>query len=197
MNIIKHFFIKLKNHIEYWEYELNKQRICEQTGTNPSLLDLPPHFCISGCRYISIKGKFTAGEGLRMECIDKYAGEEFTPYLEIGNGVVINRNCHIGCINKIIIGDNVLLGSGILITDHSHGFLNDKEMDESYIHRKLLSKGPIYIGENSWIGENACIMPNVSIGKGCIIGANSVVTHNIPDYSVAVGCPAKVVKTIP
>ena len=70
-------------------------------------------------------------------------------------------------------------------------------MDESYIHRKLLSKGPIYIGENSWIGENACIMPNVSIGKGCIIGANSVVTHNIPDYSVAVGCPAKVVKTIP
>lgn len=143
-----------------------------------------------------MKGHFTAGEGLRMECIDKYAGEEFTPYLEIGNGVVINRNCHIGCINKIVIGDNVLLGSGILITDHSHGFLNDKKMDESYIHRKLLSKGPIYIGDNSWIGENACIMPNVSIGKGCIIGANSVVTHNIPDHSLAVGAPAKIIKSL-
>lgn len=196
MNLFKHFVLKLKRRIEYWDYIDKKETICKQIGISPNLIQLPYNYNISGGGYIRMKGHFTAGEGLRMECIDKYAGEEFTPYLEIGNGVVINRNCHIGCINKIVIGDNVLLGSGILITDHSHGFLNDKKMDESYIHRKLLSKGPIYIGDNSWIGENACIMPNVSIGKGCIIGANSVVTHNIPDHSVAVGAPAKIIKSL-
>ena len=59
--------------------------------------------------------------------------------------------------------------------------------------QKILDKGPISIGENTWIGENVCVIGS-SIGKHCVIGSNSVVLSNIPDYSVAVGSPAKVIK---
>jgi acetyltransferase-like isoleucine patch superfamily enzyme len=62
--------------------------------------------------------------------------------------------------------------------------------------RLLVSKGAVVIGNNVWIGNNACIMPGVSIGDGAIIGANSVVTHDIPAYSVAGGIPAKVIKQL-
>ena len=84
--------------------------------------------------------------------------------------------------------------SCILIEDHSHGTADD--IDTPVAKRRLHSKGPIIIEDNVWIGENACILENVRIGKCSIIGANAVVTHDIPPYSVAVGVPAKVVNTI-
>lgn len=62
--------------------------------------------------------------------------------------------------------------------------------------RPLYSKGAVHIGNNVWIGQNACIMPGVTIADGAIIAANSVVTHDIPAYSVAAGAPAKVIKHI-
>ena len=100
---------------------------------------------------------------------------------------------HIGCLNKIVIGDNVMLGSRVLIEDHSHGTADD--IDIPVAKRTLHSKGPIIIEDNVWIGEKVTICPGVHIGDGAIIGANSVVTHDIPDYCVAVGSPAKVVKS--
>lgn len=82
-----------------------------------------------------------------------------------------------------------------MITDHYHG--NTKKLHEiSAIMpnmRPLTSKGPVYIGENVWIGDGVVVLPNVTIGTGAIIGANSVVTRDIPAYSVAVGVPAKVI----
>lgn len=57
--------------------------------------------------------------------------------------------------------------------------------------RTLYSKGPVVLGDNVWIGQNVSVMPDVVIGEGCIIGANSVVTHDIPAFSIAAGCPAK------
>lgn len=196
MNLFKHFVLKLKRRIEYWDYIDKKETICKQIGISPNLIQLPYNYNISGGGYIRMKGHFAAGEGLRMECIDTYAKRTFKPYLEIGDGVIINKNVHIGCINRITIGDNCLLGSGILIIDHSHGYLCEEEKNKSYINRNLYSKGPINIGKNTWICENVSIMPGVNIGKGCIIGANSVVTHDIPDFSVAVGAPAKIIKSL-
>lgn len=83
------------------------------------------------------------------------------------------------------------------ITDNSHGEnISINELNISPHERNIFSKGTVIIGDNVWTGKNVCIMPNVKIGNGAIIGANSVVTHNIPPYSVAVGSPAKVIKTI-
>ena len=69
-------------------------------------------------------------------------------------------------------------------------------MDIAPNYRPLYSKGPVIIEDNVWIGEGAMIMPNIHIGKGSIIAANSVVTSNIPAYSIAAGVPAKVIKSL-
>lgn len=145
-------------------------------------------------QYMEIGDNFYSSPGLRMECIGEWKGIKYHPQLIIGDNVSFNFYCHIGCLNKIVIGNNVMLGSHVLIEDHSHGTADD--IDTPVAKRKLHSKGPIIIEDNVWIGENACILENVRIGKCSIIGANAVVTHDIPPYSVAVGVPAKVIKTI-
>lgn len=117
--------------------------------------------------------------------------------LIIKNNVSITDRCIISADNRIEIGNGCLLGRNTFITDNSHGEnISINELNISPHERNIFSKGTVIIGDNVWTGKNVCIMPNVKIGNGAIIGANSVVTHNIPPYSVAVGSPAKVIKTI-
>lgn len=164
---------------------------CAKCGKN--FFISKPIFFI-GEKFMQFGDNFNSRPGLRIECISEFEGQSFTPQLIIGNNVSCNFYCHIGCINKIVIGNDVTLGSHVLIEDHSHGTPND--IDTPVMKRPLHSKGPIIIEDNVWIGENACILANVIIGKGSIIGANAVVTHNIPPYSIAAGVPAKVIKTL-
>lgn len=117
--------------------------------------------------------------------------------LIIKNNVSITDRCIISAANRIEIGNGCLLGRDTFITNNSHGEnISIDELNISPHKRNIFSKGTVIIGDNVWTGKNVCIMPNVKIGNGAIIGANSVVTHNIPPYSVAVGSPAKVIKTI-
>lgn len=117
--------------------------------------------------------------------------------LIIKNNVSITDRCIISAANRIEIENGCLLGRDTFITDNSHGEnISINELNISPHERNIFSKGTVIIGDNVWTGKNVCIMPNVKIGNGAIIGANSVVTHNIPPYSVAVGSPAKVIKTI-
>lgn len=136
------------------------------------------------------------GPGCRIEAWNKYGDDKFNPSIVFGNDVRVNSKCHIGAINSIKIGNNTLIGSNVIIIDHSHGKNDYGEMSIHPSDRRLYSKGPISIGDYCWICENVCILPNVSIGDHCTIGANAVVTKDIPPYSVAVGNPARVVKRI-
>lgn len=151
---------------------------------------------IKGGKYISIGENFSAMNDLRIECWDIYNNKKFTPSLIIGNNVSMNNNIHIGCINEIRIGDNVLFASNIFITDHFHGYISEKDMNIAPSYRDLYSKGKVTIENNVWIGENVTIMPNVVIGKNCIIGANCVVTKSFPPNSIIGGIPAKLIKTL-
>lgn len=104
---------------------------------------------------------------------------------------------HISSIEKVEIGDNVLMASFVYISDNSHGCYKGIEQDIPPtippIKRKYFVS-PVSIGRNVWIGENVMIMPGVDIGEGSVIGAHSVVTKSIPANSIAVGSPAKVIK---
>lgn len=119
-----------------------------------------------------------------------------TPQLIIGNGCRFADYCHITCLNHISIGNGVLAGRFVLISDNSHGKTTEEELDEKPAKRRLYSKGPVIIGDNVWIGNNVSILANVEIGEGAIIGANSVVTRNIPPYTIAAGVPAQVIRKL-
>lgn len=128
--------------------------------------------------------------------ISTHQMEHGHPSLEIGDNVSIGEYTHITCANKITIGRGSGIGRFVLITDNSHGNSSIEDVEMPLFGRKIQSNGPVHIGENVWIGDKATILPNVTIGKGCIIAANAVVTKDIPEYSVAAGVPAKVIKTI-
>ena len=117
------------------------------------------------------------------------------PLIEIGHNCNIGDDCNIQCCNHIKFGNGVLLGRKVMINDTSHGEFVREQLDIQPNLRPLVSKGPIIIDDNVWIGEMVCILGNVHIGKGSVIGAGTVVTKDIPEYSLAVGVPAKVIKT--
>jgi len=83
-----------------------------------------------------------------------------------------------------------------MIIDHSHGSFSPEDIVIPPFKRKLFSKGPIDIENDVWVGENVCIMPGIHIGHHSVSGAGSVETQDIPAYSLAVGSPAKIIKTI-
>ncbi len=110
--------------------------------------------------------------------------------LEIHNGATIGHFNHIYATKKVVIGENVLTADKVYISDNLHSYTN--------IHLPILQQPikqlkDVYIGSGTWIGENACII-GATIGKQCVIGANAVVTKDIPDYCVAVGAPATIIK---
>lgn len=119
-----------------------------------------------------------------------------TPVCKIGNGVSLGEYSHITCANCVTIGDGVLTGRFVLISDNGHGSSSADEIEISPLIRKLHSNGPIEIGKNVWIGDKATILANVTIGEGAIVAANAVVTKDVPAYAVVAGCPAKIVKMI-
>lgn len=118
------------------------------------------------------------------------------PIVRIGDNCNFGDYTHITSANKIVIGDGLLTGRFVLISDNSHGNITFEESEVMPISRPVVSSGSIYIGKNVWLGDNVKVLANVSIGDGAIIGAGSVVTKNIPPYSVAVGNPAKVIKQL-
>ena len=106
-----------------------------------------------------------------------------------GDNVYFNVNCVVLDSNKVTIGSNVLFAPGVQLYTASHPL--DIETRRTYEVAK-----PITIGDDCWIGGNAIICPGVTIGNGSVIGAGSVVTKNIPENSMAVGNPAKVIKKL-
>lgn len=122
------------------------------------------------------------------------------PYLNsygditIGNMCDIGEYSHITSINRIIIGDNLLTGRFVLITDNTHGLSDYSDLIIPPVCRKVISKGPVIIGDNVWLGDKVSVLPGVTIGDGAIIAANAVVTHDIPPYSLAAGVPARIIK---
>lgn len=153
---------------------------------------------IHGGKYISIGDNFVAAKYLTLYAFDSYreTGKKYKPVIEIGNNVTVTEFCQISCIERVEIGDGTLLGRNVFIADNGHGIGKGLEKDIPPVERELTSKGPVIIGKNVWIGRNVTILSGVKIGDGVIIGANSVVTRDIPEYSIAVGCPARIIKRI-
>ncbi|TDO21971.1 acyltransferase [Pedobacter duraquae] len=151
---------------------------------------------LNGGKYITIGQDFHCDQRLRLEAIDEYEGIKYDPEIIIGNHVMIQKDCHIGAINKIQIGHGVLIASKVFISDHSHGEATSLSIKIPPLKRPLFSKGPVIIEDNVWIGEGVIILPGVTIGENSIIAAGSVVTKSIPSNCVAAGSPTKIIKEL-
>ena len=149
-----------------------------------------------GAKYATIGNSCTIGKGVVLEIYDNYGEQKFNPEFTMGSNSSIGEYSHVTCINKIKIGDNVRMGRKVFISDNDHGASKIDLLDMAPNFRPLFTKGLVIIYDNVLIGEMACIMPGVSIGKGAIIGANAVVTHNVPPYCVVGGNPAKIIKDL-
>ena len=139
---------------------------------------------------LKIGNDFSSGPGLIIDIFGKNS------MVVIGESVKAYHNLHIGAIDSVIIGDRVLIASGVYISDHGHGNYSGENQSSPItppVTRELHAK-PVNIGNDVWIGEKVSILPGVTIGDGAIIGAGSVVTRDVPSFTIAVGSPAIAIK---
>ncbi len=146
----------------------------------PTNIDFPKRIFIGSNVYIAHYGWLAANPLTgNAEC-----------KLIIGDGTSIGRFSHIYATSKIEIGKNVLMAEKVYISDNLHGYA---DINHPIIKQPIIQISEVLIGDGAWLGENVCII-GASVGKNSVVGANAVVTKDIPDFCVALGAPAKIVK---
>jgi lipopolysaccharide O-acetyltransferase len=150
---------------------------------------------------ILIGKNFVYGKFFRCEPITHYLDVTYTPKIIFGNNVHIEDFVHIGCTNKIQIGENTVIASKVYITDHNHGYYDEKHFSEhenpkeiSPLNRKLTNDSEVIIGKNVWIGENVTILPDTKIGDGAVVAANSIIKGTVAPFTIVTGMPLKIIK---
>lgn len=140
---------------------------------------------------IRIGNKVSIWRGSRIEAVGEARGP--TPKIEIGDDTVIHLNFHCGAAESVKIGRDVLIAGRVYITDHDHVF-NDPARPARW--NDSLISSPVVIEDGVWLGEGCVILKGVTVGTRSVVGANAVVTKNVPPGVVVGGIPAKVIKQI-
>ena len=143
---------------------------------------------IRGAKHVSIGQCVNLWNGVRVAALDP-VGDQVK--ITIGDNVSIHAASHISAVRDVTIGSGVLIAPNCYITDHDHFWLDPDDPPRS---SSRLLHARTEIGENVWLGEKVSVLKGVKIGRNSIVGCNSVVTRDIPPYSVAVGSPARVVR---
>lgn len=143
---------------------------------------------IRGKKHLKYSEGFTTGYGCRFDL----GGNGKT--LILGSNCKLNDRVHIVAHESVLVGNDVLMASNIFISDTSHGRYGQDDPQTVPDKRPLITS-PVRIGDRVWIGEGACILPGVTLGSGCIVGSNAVVTKSFPENTIIGGVPAKILKT--
>lgn len=168
---------------------------CRQLGGIKNIhFNYPVNFIQGDKSNISIGQGTGFGKFAVLTAWNDYYGQKYSPKIEIGSNCYFGDYINISRINSIKIGNNVLTGKWVTIVDNNHGKTKYDELHIAPMLRKLSVKGSTIIEDNVWIGDKATVLSGVTIGECSIIAANSVVTKDIPKFSVAAGNPAKIIK---
>lgn len=151
---------------------------------------------LRGLASITMGEDFLAGDGLWLEAITRYGNERFAPKLVIGNHVRVSHWTHIACTHSVIIGDDVLIGSKVIITDHNHGSFGPGATSPTIppAQRPLDRDRSVAIGPRVWLGDGVVVCPGVTMGEGSVAGANAVVTMDVPPFTLVAGVPARPIR---
>ena len=171
----------LGNYYRYLKFKRNSK--------NAKFIGFP--LTLRNIKYVHVGKNVKLYKNYRIECYDSFHGQKLSPLVEIGNNCIINFNFTCLASGKVSIGENTIIASNVMITTEDHGI--DPLSDLPYHAQPLISKD-VSIGDGCGIGDSVKILKGVTIGEKSIIGTSSVVTKDIPPYSIAVGIPAKVIK---
>jgi len=190
--------IRLLNRVELWVDRLRSLPMRWAMKHHGSGVTLKRGFRINHPERVSIGDNVCIGEFCWISLLpvnyQKNAPAIVTsPNLAIGDNCYIGRFATFACMNDIRIGNDVMISDRVFIGDCYHGY-SDRALPIK--DQYMFSPGPISIGDGTWLGINVSVMPNVKIGRQCVIGANSVVTGDIPDYHVAAGAPARLIRRV-
>lgn len=151
-----------------------------------SVLQLPIR--LSGERRIVVGDGVFVGAGSWLQVLDG-PGEDAA--LVLGNGTSIAGNCVLSAASSIRIGQRVLMARNVYVSDHRHAY---DDPARAVLDQGITNVRPVVIEDGAWLGQNVVVCPGVRIGRGAVVGANSVVRDDVPDHGVAVGAPATVVR---
>lgn len=143
---------------------------------------------------VSLADGATIGEKSVVSAWPSYKDATLNPVIDIGRNTSIGAYCHLTAVNRITIGDGVLIGMHVTISDNAHGASVLEQLVTPPMDRPLVQKGAVEIGDNVWIGSKATILSGVRVGKGAIIAANAVVVQDVPEACVVAGVPARLIK---
>jgi acetyltransferase-like isoleucine patch superfamily enzyme len=155
-----------------------------------SIIMLPVR--LRGAKRISIGERVFIGANSWLYALGSGVDED-DPMITIGDGTEIAGFCTITAAQRVIIEDNVLIARYVYISDHSHAH---RSRSKPILLQGITNARAVRIGAGAWLGQSVVICPGVTIGRGAVIGANSVVRADVPDYSVAGGVPARVTRMI-
>lgn len=187
--MIIRLFNKIKNYCD----KIRSYVICKQFRTCGKTVRIEKLGKLIGAKFISIGDMSSIQQMTYLTAWENFRNQKFTPEIAIGDNCHIGAFNHITCVNKIEIGDGFVSGKWVTITDNSHGDTKFDTLRQPVSTRLVFSKGPVIIGRNVWVGDKATILAGVKIGDGAVVGANSVVTKDVPSYSIVGGNPAKVI----
>ena len=132
---------------------------------------------------VTIGERSVAEDGVYLKLVADDAVLEFGAYVFIGRGVEFDVQ------ERVSVGDHTLIAPGCFITDHGHGISGDLLIDQQPVNAQ-----PVIIGNDVWLGANVTVVAGVNMGDGAIVGANAVVTRDVPRMAIVAGVPARVLR---
>jgi acetyltransferase-like isoleucine patch superfamily enzyme len=149
-----------------------------------------PPIRIVGERQIKIGSGVFMGAGCWIQALSSKDNDS-SILISIGDGTSVSGNCVISAVERVVIGENVLMARNVYISDHAHRYA---DTDLPILAQGVEKVRAVHIKSGAWLGQNVVVCPGSTIGRGAVIGANSLVNQDVPDFSVAVGSPIRILK---
>jgi len=203
INIIGNWTIININKLSTYLQHKTDSACMPRFGNHPANLTIQSPRRIINSKKIFIGDDVKLGSNCTLKALTGYPGgwmkhpeskhieNNFDSEIWIGHRVTASGSLYLSAAKKISIEDDVMLASNIYISDCTHGH---DHAEIPYKYQGITGVSPILIKKGSWIGQNVVVMPGVTVGEMSIIGANSVVTADVPDKCLAVGVPARIIK---
>lgn len=199
--LVRKLALKLGVAIERLDEQIAELTLPEFGARGRNLRIARPRRIVNAER-IFVGNDVTLGPGSMLNALRKYPGRtmetaggaepvHFDSRIEIGNRVSATGYLTVGAAASVVIEDDVLLASHIYIGDNLHGM---GRADVPYKYQHLERIAPVRIGRGTWVGEHAVILAGVTVGEFAVIGANSVVSRDVPARTVVAGAPARPIK---